>query len=173
MILVASPKTMFFILMWSFACRPIIGGGCGFIPRQSDFQLTQDILEYSLVSVDLSELTYEKGLVGQHRRGELKHDFDKFQVWRDRDNSDLAVLAAKNGVCYAAFRGTISWNIRDYLQVHAQSERTVGECGVRRGFVSLRGFSLHLVSNAHATAASDHGAPILPLQYNAYYAGYL
>lgn len=133
MAMMRSPATLCRLLFLASAItRPILGNGdrCTFTPRNTEIELSSDVVEYTMNALELSALSYSKGL----NADEGKYGYDSFQVWRNFNNADLALLATQDGVCYAAFRGTIEWNILDAIQVYERTTKQVGDCKVRTGW---------------------------------------
>ncbi|CAB9523380.1 expressed unknown protein [Seminavis robusta] len=96
--------------------------------RQTTFELPHSIITKTLYAAEISAMTYSTRLFQTPEKG----DFDFMEQFFDLD--DVALVARRDGVCYAAFRGTVATNLLDIYQIFDDKPKSVNGCLVRRGY---------------------------------------
>jgi len=86
----------------------------------ADVELSEEIMKMTKLAGELSELTFDDGLLSSSSSSSAS--WRNLQVFDDV--VDRALVAARGGRCYAAFRGT-TWSWRDWQQNFDVSNRRV------------------------------------------------
>jgi hypothetical protein len=120
------------------------------------FELTQEILEISSKTVQLSAIAYENADDYADGAGNWTHpDFEEIRFYTIEP--DQAILARQGGRCYVAFRGT-TMTFSDWAQntnlgdanIYKDNDETSGEfCETREGFSDF------LRTDIYAQASQD------------------
>jgi len=135
--------------------------GANFTRVDVELELTERILEISVVSGLLSAMAYDDAELYRQEDGSFAHpDYEEIKFYTEEP--DQAIVARKDGRCYLAFRGTNA-NLADWSQninlgdasLHQDNDETKPACEGRAGFSDFLGTQVVIQGRADLQTCYD------------------